>query len=449
MIDNVIELAVYAFFAACLLRAIKFGAFSPYFLIMIHFTLGIPIRYLVLKSTTDYYSTVLIDVIKVSSDKLFELSLGVMFFVISFEIFYAIRKKPKFALTRTIFSVPAVKKPNNSILRLISFSVVCFFIYSLLMISSLGGISGVIHAFSARVSDNIEGLAYTGILGDIFISSTLLLLYLVNSQAAVRPSYKYVTYTLVALALVLLLVQSGRGNLIQFILSIMIIQDLIKKRFTKFNFRILLIIFFVLIATVVGLATRYSAQKNVSIESTFQTVINNAMGSLSAPFALYDHYYLSTLYVSYKGHSYGTFYIENALRPIPRSIWPDKPLALGKLVRQQFWGDTQGGIPPGVFGEFYIEFGIFGTILLASIFGMFFSQFHKLFLYSYKDSTLIPFVAIISPFICFNLVRGGMDVGFTRIVIYSASFFLLACIYKGGLKLYRIKHTHSLTKVRA
>lgn len=93
-----------------------------------------------------------------------------------------------------------------------------------------------------------------------------------------------------------------------------------------------------------------------------------------------------------------------------------------------------GGIPPGLFGEFYIEFGVFGTLLLAALFGMFFSQLHRLFLYAYTNDKLIPFVAIITPFICFNLIRGGMDVGFTRIAIYSFSFFMIVSIYKFGIR---------------
>jgi len=63
------------------------------------------------------------------------------------------------------------------------------------------------------------------------------------------------------------------------------------------------------------------------------------------------------------------------IAPIPRSLWPDKPLlALNKFVEDEvLQRDTSSGVPPGFVGEMYMNFGYFGVIVGNLLVGIFMS----------------------------------------------------------------------------
>lgn len=445
MIAISIELFVSIIFLFGLIRSIKFGLLSPYFLVMAHLTLGIPVRYFILKNTQTFHETALIDIITVSPEILLTLGIGTLFFIAFLELTFLTKKSTSTRLAKHLFSLPERKNPTRQSFNIAIFATLSLIIYATIMTSALGGVSNVIYAFSARVSDNIAGLGYTGLLSDAFITSSLILLYLSGTNTT-NHKLKYTSYIFAITAIALLIIQSGRGNLIQFILSAMIVFDLTKKRQSKINARFLLILTLTIFVTIAGLTTRVASQRNIDLSEASQLVTSNISSALSAPFALYDHFYLSTEYVNYTGYNYGLFYLENILRPIPRSIWPEKPQPLGKLVREQFWGDSQGGIPPGLFGEFYISFGFLGVFLLSGLFGVTVAGLHKIFLASYQDHRIIPFTAIITPYICFNLIRGGFDVGFTRITIYCVLIITIVHIYKMRFSVRGFSHSSKITK---
>lgn len=44
--------------------------------------------------------------------------------------------------------------------------------------------------------------------------------------------------------------------------------------------------------------------------------------------------------------------------PVPRSIWADKPIvSTGPLIGVYIYGNARSGVPPGLFGDFYLNFG--------------------------------------------------------------------------------------------
>lgn len=52
--------------------------------------------------------------------------------------------------------------------------------------------------------------------------------------------------------------------------------------------------------------------------------------------------------------------------PIPRSVWPEKPLiSVGPTIGYYVYGNERSGVPPGWFGEWYWNFGILGFIVGA------------------------------------------------------------------------------------
>jgi hypothetical protein len=76
------------------------------------------------------------------------------------------------------------------------------------------------------------------------------------------------------------------------------------------------------------------------------------------------------VYPQHLNYHYGTEHLEILYRPIPRSIWPDKPLGgyANKLGLNDNMGGGSVGISQSLFGTFYGEGGRGGIIVLSIIY---------------------------------------------------------------------------------
>jgi oligosaccharide repeat unit polymerase len=60
-----------------------------------------------------------------------------------------------------------------------------------------------------------------------------------------------------------------------------------------------------------------------------------------------------------------------AVAPIPRSIWPNKPLiSSGPILGSVIYGNEHSGVPPGMMAEAYWNFGLGGIVVLPFLCGM-------------------------------------------------------------------------------
>lgn len=107
-------------------------------------------------------------------------------------------------------------------------------------------------------------------------------------------------------------------------------------------------------------------------------------------------------------YRWGMTHLEILLRPIPRALWPGKPIGGGYMADVGLSNASTGqtiGISPTLFGDFYSEGGWFVMIVLALVYGV---ALAKLVQWS---SQLTPFASIlIRSIICAALVpilRGG------------------------------------------
>jgi hypothetical protein len=89
-------------------------------------------------------------------------------------------------------------------------------------------------------------------------------------------------------------------------------------------------------------------------------------------------------------YSYGQEHLNILLRPIPRALWPGKPV--GGYMNQlgMFNAGSSGttGISPTLFGSFYAEGGVVGIIILSTIYGYLIGRFIS------WSVTLPPFLSI-------------------------------------------------------
>ena len=67
----------------------------------------------------------------------------------------------------------------------------------------------------------------------------------------------------------------------------------------------------------------------------------------------------------------GSTIIGYLVAPVPRAIWPEKPLiSIGPTIGVLVYGNERSGVPPGWFGEWYWNFGVIGFVLGSILLGV-------------------------------------------------------------------------------
>lgn len=167
-----------------------------------------------------------------------------------------------------------------------------------------------------------------------------------------------------------------------------------------------LIIFAVTAAFILTAFTFAGAMRNVQANNSLkEAALERAFGGDDAN--MLDGFVLmQQIYPKYLDFSWGMEHFHILLRPIPRALWPGKPVGgymnkLGITVGQK--GTL--GISQSLFGSFYEEGQIFGIIFFSVIYGAFLA---RIVTYS---TQLNPFASIlIRSIVCaclIPLLRGG------------------------------------------
>lgn len=68
--------------------------------------------------------------------------------------------------------------------------------------------------------------------------------------------------------------------------------------------------------------------------------------------------------------NYGSTVVAWLMAPVPRAVWPDKPLiSAGPTIGIKVFGTARTGVPPSLIGESYWGFGLGGAVALPFLFG--------------------------------------------------------------------------------
>ena len=315
------------------------------------------------------------------------------------------------------------------------FSALTF--YFIAIIATFGSVSQFIAILSLRTSSEVAGFGYYSISLDLAIVSSVFL-YTTHRLKKSRFNKVVAIHAMLIAIIVIVALQSGRGNLIQYLITLLIIRHL-TERSIKSQWKLYLAMpIIVSIITIVGLSNRLAAQNNISYDDAQSQVENNLTANILAPFALVDHYMIAKEFTKVKGHDYGTQYLTRLLTPIPREFWKEKPVGYGLQIRQTFWGDSLGGIPPGYIGESYIAFGLPGVWVAAIILAILSFRLDSWFKSAMHREDILIGYALITPFVAFYMIRGGIELAFMRITIIVLCFLFIK-------KVTTIKNTRNTT----
>jgi len=416
--------------------ALKDGALNPLFLFLVFCFIGVWVRAIQLVSETGYELVLAPWVLERQltnsvNESLVELFIAI---VIVFLSYYICIDKKVFRGRVNIFrrlQSEILSKKQSYVLVVIGSST--FFVFIGLMSYFVGGLSEAINALQSREVSILAGRGYVAILSDVSIVATLLLAfnYFRTKDSKNRSTDSGTVFLIMSIfSLFILIIMGGRGAFLQFLFMIGIIYYTCKGYRVKVSWLFVWVIIVSICIITVGLASRNSAQTKQPLNKSLLEVSENIVTTLSAPFALIDHYMLAKVYAEERGFDYGAQYTSYVLRPIPRGLWNEKPIPLALKMRQEFWGDIRGGIPPTIFGEFYISYGLFGLYFGCVVFGVALGYTGRLFKSSFRDTRQSVLYALLVVTVVFSTVRSGLEISFVKIIIYMVILASLNLILK-------------------
>jgi hypothetical protein len=222
------------------------------------------------------------------------------------------------------------------------------------------------------------------------------------------------------------LVASGRFVLISWgIIFILFVADVVPSK-KKSIIYISLGIVFLLLFTGLGMR-RYQIFADLGFVELFQAAFFNVLQFND--FNMIDGLVmLLQVYPKYLEYSYGMGHLEILMRPIPRFLWPDKPVGawqqkLAIAQAQDLYGYNATpelfgtGISPTLFGDFYAEAGLIGIIALSILYGWLFAK-----IINYSDRYLSHCRLLIKGILIasiFPLFRGGDLPGITAFILLA------------------------------
>jgi hypothetical protein len=132
---------------------------------------------------------------------------------------------------------------------------------------------------------------------------------------------------------------------------------------------------------------------------------------------------------------WGLTYFTQVVNPIPRAIWPGKPVADAGLILARAYGaiDRYGEptmtISPGFLGEAYLNFGFLGLIVIPAVAGVLVRAWDELF--PVATRSLPAFLIYAAGLV--TIFANGRSFNFSNYYGLLALFCLMLAFEKAGL----------------
>lgn len=288
-------------------------------------------------------------------------------------------------------------------------SIVMTVSYLTAMAMRFGGIAQMTTRLYARVAlmDSVANLLSVLAHGS-FVFAVLSIMFARKTDRATL----FIAISAVTICGIESLLLGGRSVVALLIVAIFY-KDFVEMKLGKALIGLVFVIGLVGVISYYMVTWRYAAQGVSAVSDQ-----SNALAGLT----FVDHIAASIEYARDRGIDYGQLYINALLLPIPRDLWPSKPLQISVEMRDYIYGDVAGGNPPGLFGEAYIAFGTIGPLMIAVILGILLGWINRLTNIATRfDCRLRAAIAgVLGPLFAFALVRGGFDIGVLRVGVPAA-----------------------------
>lgn len=142
---------------------------------------------------------------------------------------------------------------------------------------------------------------------------------------------------------------------------------------------------------------------------------------------------------------YGETYLSVLVAPIPRFIWPDKPVSLGSQLglmqalnyrgfdKRAWESVNMYSLSPGFVGEALANLGSMGVVIISILWGFLAAYFDKRLLGKYINAAATPWVIFLSSFVLVH--RGDFYVSVNyQIFMFIAAILFFKVFYSNRLK---------------
>ena len=148
-------------------------------------------------------------------------------------------------------------------------------------------------------------------------------------------------------------------------------------------------------------------------------------------------------------YQHGSTFAEALLRPIPRALWHQKPIAADTQLMETMWpslSKSHVGFAFSFFGEPYLNFGAAGVLFIAFFFGVAWRALYRWFLRDSRNPTVVALYALNWPFL-FVYMRGGLGVDYQRQVIAVLPLIVASALVTLGARGRTVKRTPAVHTV--
>ena len=247
-----------------------------------------------------------------------------------------------------------------------------------------------INFFNTLTSYGISGKRYISV-NDVDGNTTVFMQYKMGSEFIAtiaivfaawvfnRPTssskQKIVLLTLILLGCLIPFISSSRNTILYLILTILLTFHYQRQRIPIRNILTFMLLGFIMLGFMGNLRKQaYSTASGTTIEKTGTRNATLHTIAYSAHFVGVGKTSVILAQVPEKqNYLYGQSYLSIFYAPIPRSMWHNKPIVrIGRFVGVTlFERNTLSGVPPGLIGESYLNFGWVGIIIIMYVFGIF------------------------------------------------------------------------------
>ena len=286
---------------------------------------------------------------------------------------------------------------------------------------------------SAQILTEASGYSYSALL---WLASVGVLILAVADRWRSVPAV--LGFLLIGLSQVIPFVSGSRSMMLPTLLAVVLLAYLrVRRRPPLYLIAVGGIALFV-----VGIAApsqyRAAAQERSVLDGV--SVVLDDPGTAAANFvlggdtAMASDFAVALDYVpSMLDFRFGSTYVEALARPVPRSVWPDKPLALDTQLMYLIWPSLAPyvGFAYSIFAEPYFNFSYIGELGILLLFGLACRWLYEWTSANPRSYFAMGVFALAWPYIIV-FVRGGLAVDSHRFVIALAPFALGALVLPLG-----------------
>ncbi|MES2430055.1 MAG: O-antigen polymerase [Bacteroidota bacterium] len=233
---------------------------------------------------------------------------------------------------------------------------------------------------------------YTAFIDNFLLAIIVLYVKYISAQGK-TPNYYYLILALLVMPLIIL----SRANFAFNLITLLAIYAYFSKSMVKvYTYLIPGLIILFAISAYIGFLRINSYQT----EDIADVTSGDQFFTELTPIIAYNDVKENINVLHYQ---YGkTIFLPLILKPIPRGLWPEKPNNSGAMYMKEFNADSFAAgfaIPVMIFGDLFLNFGIYVTILLLLLFGVLIGKCNQIYTnkqYTNIDNYLILFVCFYS-----------------------------------------------------